>query len=281
MLDNQKAEAVTVEWQTDALAAAAANAQLEGDAFGFAAPTATARVVNTTQIYYKTCNVSKTLDKVSKAGRNREFVYQARQRGLEVKRDIEFSYLNNQTPVPQASASSTVARALRPVNGWITSNDDRGTGGSDGNATTAATDAAAGALRDLDENLLQGRISACWSAGGRPDVIMVGPFNKRRISTFGGNATRYVNADLNKLIAGIAFYESDFGVHKIIPNRFQRDRDCFVLDSNYWGKATLRPMTTDDVPVAADGYFGVVIEESTLVSRNQAASAVIADLTSS
>lgn len=277
MIDDEGADAVTHEWQTDALAAAAANAQLEGDVFTFSAPTATARVVNTTQILYKTMSVSETLDTVSKAGRNREFVYQARQRGLEVKRDIEFAFMNNQTPVPQASANSTTARALRPMCSWYSTNDVRGTGGADGSASTAATD---GTTRDLTEDLLKEAIRLAWVAGGQPDVISVGPINKQRISGFAGNATRWVNADERKLIAGIGFYESDFGVHKVIPNRFQRERDCHVIDTRYWAKAVLRSMKTIDLAKTADSYEGAVRTEITLVSRNQAASAIIADLTS-
>jgi hypothetical protein len=275
MCRKNKATAVTHEWQIDALAAAAANAQLEGDVFTYGAPTATTRPVNTTQISYETMAVSKTLDAVSKAGRDREFVYQSRQRGLELKRDGEFILLNNQTPVDQSSASSTSARVLRPVNAWITTNDDRGDGGSDGSSSAGATD---GTQRELTEDLLKGRIRVCWNAGGKPDVIMVGPVNKQKISAMAGNATRFVNADERKLIAGIGFYESDFGIHKIVPNRFQRERDAWVLDMNYWGIATLRPMKTSDTATTADAYNGVVIVEKTLESFQEAASAVIADL---
>ena len=120
--------------------------------------------------------------------------------------------------------------------------------------------------------------------GGRPDTVMVGPINKQNISTFGGNATRYIAAneggELNrKLIAGIGFYESDFGIHRIVPNRFSRDRDCHVLDMDYWASAVLRPMKTQDTARTADAFNGSIVEECTLVSRNEAASAIIADLT--
>ena len=276
MARKNKATAVTHEWQRDALAAAAANAQLEGDVFTYSAPTATTRPVNTTQISYKTMAVSKTLDAVSKAGRDREFVYQSRQRGLELQRDCEFICLNNQTPVPQGSASSATARALRPINAWISTNADRGTNGADGSASAAATD---GTQRDLTEDLLKTVIKDAWNAGGQPDVIMVGPVNKQKISAMAGNATRFVNADERKLIAGIGFYESDFGIHKIVPNRFQRERDCWVLDMNYWGVATLRPMKTSDTAVTADAYNGVVIVEKTMESFEEGASGVVADLT--
>ncbi len=276
MARKNKAKAVTHEWQIDELEAAAANASLEGDVFTYSAPAITTKPVNTTQISTKTMAVSKTLDAVSKAGRDREFVYQSRQRGLALKRDCEFILLNNQTPVPQGSASSSTARALRPVNSWIETNDDRGSGGSDGTAGAAAGN---GTQRDLTEAQLKGTIRKCWVEGGKPDVIMVGPINKQNISTdFAGNATRYINADERKLIAGIGFYESDFGIHKIIPNRFQRDRDLWVLDMNYWGIATLRPMRTSDTAVTADAYNGVVIVEKTLESFNEAASGSVVDI---
>lgn len=275
MARKNKANAVTHEWQTDQLTAAAANAQLEGDVFTYSAPTATVRPVNTTQISYKTMAVSKTSDVVSKAGRDREFVYQSRQEGLALKRDCEFILLNNQTPVPQGSASSSTARALRPVNSWITTSGDAGAGGSDGNATTARTD---GTQRDLTESQIKGEIRKCWVEGGRPDVIMCGPVNKQNISGFAGNATRYINADERKLIAGIGFYESDFGIHKIIPNRFQRDRDVWILDMSMWGIATLRPMKTSDTAITADAYNGVVVVEKTLECFNEAASSFVVDL---
>jgi Family of unknown function (DUF5309) len=275
MARKNKATAVTHEWQIDALSAAAANAQLEGDVYTYSAPTATTRPANTTQISYKTMAVSFTLDAVNKAGRDREFVYQSRQRGLEVKRDMEFTFMNVQTPVPQASASSGAARALRSVASWYATNDDRGTNGADGSASAAPTD---GTQRDLTEDLLKGVIKNCWNAGGQPDVIMVGPVNKQKISAMAGNATRFINADERKLIAGIAFYESDFGVHKVVPNRFQRERDCHVLDMNYWGVATLRPMKTFDTARTASAFNGVVECEYTLESFNEAASGIVADL---
>ena len=114
MARKNKASHVTHEWQIDSLAAAGANAQLEGDTFTYSAPTATTRPANTTQIMYKTMAVSKTLDAVSKAGRDREFVYQSRQRGLEIQRDGEFVCMNNQTTVPLPQARRTAPSVTSP-----------------------------------------------------------------------------------------------------------------------------------------------------------------------
>ena len=61
------------EYQTDALAAAAANAQLEGDdVTSFDAVTATVRLQNYAQISRKTIILSATEEVVNKAGRRSE-----------------------------------------------------------------------------------------------------------------------------------------------------------------------------------------------------------------
>src|SRR5690349_7169288 len=71
------AEATFFEWQTDALAAAnTSNAQLEGDDASFAAVTPTVRLGNRCQISNKTIVVSRTEDKIKKAGRTGELAYQ-------------------------------------------------------------------------------------------------------------------------------------------------------------------------------------------------------------
>lgn len=277
-MDSVKATAVTHEWQTDALADAAANNQLEGDVYTFAAPAVTTRLSNATQISYKTAAVSGTSDAVNTAGRNREFVYQTMKRTKELKRDMEFIAFNNQAPVPQSSADSTTARALRPVLSWYSSNVQAGTGGANGSSSAARTDAADNNRRDLTEDMLKTAIRQAWSKGGEPSMGLCGASNKQKISTFGGNATRYINAG-DRLKAAVTFYEHDFGVIKFVADRFSRDRDVHILDEAYWAKATLRPMTSFDTAKVADSENGVVQTEWTLESRNEAASALIADLT--
>lgn len=274
-MDKTKATYVTHEWQTDTLDTAAANNQLEGDTFTFATPAVTTRLANTTQISYRTTAVSRTSSAVNTAGRNKEMVYQVMKRAKEVKRDLEFVAWNNQTPVPQGSAGSGTARALRPVLAWYSTNVDAGAGGANGSTSAGRTD---GTQRDLTEDMLKKAVRSAWTAGGQPNLVICGASNKQKISTFGGNATRYIDAG-DRLRAAITYYEHDFGVIKIIADRFSRDRDVHVLDTRYWAQATLRPMTTEDIAKTADADKGVVITEWTVESRNESASALIADLT--
>lgn len=275
------AKATRHQWQTDALAAAANNNQLEGDTFTYTAIVATTMLANSTTISRKTLSVSKTQDAVNKAGRAREYAYQLAMRSKELKRDMEFTCTNNQTPVPVASASTTTARALRPLPGWYSTNDDRGTGGSDGTSTAGATD---GTQRDLDETMVKTVLRNVVNQGGDVDTIMVGLYNKQEVSKFTGNVTKTQNVAPDgggrgpvTLVSNIDFYRSDFGTHKVVFNRFQRSRDVHLLDMDYWELAFLRPMKTVDIAPTADSTEGVIITEYTLVSKNQAASGIVAD----
>jgi hypothetical protein len=273
-----KASAVTHEWQTDTLATAAANTQFEGDDFTYSTPTATSRLLNTCQISYKTTIVSKTQDAVNKAGRAKEMVYQLMKRAKELRRDMEFTLTQNQARVAGASAT---ARALRSLDAWYSTNAQRGGGGGNGGSTTAATDA--GTQRVLTESLVKTGIQNAWTAGGDVDLIMCGPFNKQVISSFSGNVTRTDAASDDKvtLNSAVDIYRSDFGTHAIVANRFSRDRDLHLLTTDLWALAYLRPMNTVDIASTGDATKGAVIAEYTLESRNEAGSAIVADLTTS
>lgn len=271
-----KATAVLHEWQTDALAAAAANAQLEGDDHtSFAAVTPTVRLGNRCQISSKDVIVSGTQDAVDKAGRKREMVYQMLLRSRELKRDIEFVLTNNQAPV---TGNSTTARQLRPLCSWYATNDNRGASGADGSSSTAATD---GTQRALTEDLLKTVLQNCWTQGGNPDRLMTGAFNKTVISGFTGNHSRIQDTSNKKLVTAIDVYVHDFGSVKVVANRFSRARDLHVLDTEYWAVAWLRPIHTVDLAKTGDATKGLIQAEYTLESRNEAASGIVADLTTS
>src|SRR5688500_15552251 len=72
MAGKAKAPATLHEWQTQALAAAASNAQAEGDDFDAPAVTPTVRLTNRTQISTKEVVISGTQEAVEKAGRDSE-----------------------------------------------------------------------------------------------------------------------------------------------------------------------------------------------------------------
>lgn len=76
-------------------------------------------------------------------------------------------------------------------------------------------------------------------------------------------------------------YVSDFGEHRIVPNKFSRDRDVHILTTDLWAVSYLRPMQTIDLAKTGDSEKGFVLAEYTLQASNEAGSAVVADVTTS
>ena len=285
-----KAEAITHEWQRDVLAAAAANAQLEGDDSStsgfFGSVSATTRVQNLAQISYKTVAVSGTQDAVRKAGRKKEITLQLMKRSKELKRDCEYILTQNANTARNAG-NSTTARVMASLIQWYgiqtAANVSRGTSGANATAasgypTTGVTD---GTQRPLTEALLKGVIQSIWTQGGDPDLIMPGPFNKTVISTFTGNNTRIQDTADGRLNSAIDVYVSDFGTHKVVANKFSRDRDCHVLTTDLLAVADLRPFQTIDLAKTGDSEKGMVLREYTLEVRNDNGVGGVVDLTTS
>jgi hypothetical protein len=278
-----KAKARTHEWQTDALAAAAANAHIEGDDSAVDTAVPTTRLSNVTQIFKKTIQVSGTQETVDKAGRDSEIAYQLMKRGKELKRDIEYALTQNQgTEIGDAAS----ARKLASVESWLSTNHTNkssGTGaytsgGWNGTLVTAGTEKTH--LGSFSETDLKNVISEIWTAGGDPRLVLVGPNSKKRISGFVGIAdvTKEAGntARATRIIGGADVYVSDFGEHLVVPSRFSRDRTVHLLDMDYWAVAQLRGVTKEKLAKTGDSDKWHLLAELTLVSRNEAASGKLA-----
>ena len=269
--------AVLHEWQTDALAAAStSNAVIEGDEATLDAVTATTRLSNSCQIMDKTVVITGTQEAVDKAGRASELAYQIAKKAKELKRDMEAQITTNNAEV---TGSATAAREMGSLGAWVATNDVMGTSGTSGSVgNTARTD---GTQRAFTEDLLKSVIKSVWNEGGDPTMIMVGPFNKQKLSGFTVNSTRFDAGADATLYTSVDVYASDFGQLQVVPNRFSRDRDCYVLDMNYWGIAFLRDFTMHELSKTGDSEKRQLLVEATLESRNEAASGLVADLTTS
>jgi len=272
-----KATAVLHEWQTDALAAAATNnAVIEGDEATLDAVTATSRLSNSSQIMDKTVVITGTQEAVDKAGRASELAYQIAKKAKELKRDMEATVTGNQAEV---TGNASTARKFGSLGAWIETNDDLGASGSSGGSgNTARTD---GTQRAFTEASLKTVIKSVWNEGGDPSMIMVGPFNKQKLSGFTGNSTRFDAGADATLYTSVDVYASDFGQLQVVPNRFSRDRDAYVLDMNYFAIAFLRDFSMHELSKTGDSEKRQLLVEATLESRNEKASGLVADLTTS
>lgn len=266
------------EWQTDSLAAAdAANASVEGDDISsFAATNPTSRIGNFTQISTKNVIISGTLEAVDKAGRRSELTYQLAKLGSELKRDMESALLDNQSPV---AGNSSTARRTAGLPAFIKTNTNFGNTGANNAGIAARTD---GTQRAFTEALLKDVVAKVWTSGGTPKMLMVGAFNKQTASAFDGIATRFrdVPAGQQAQIVGAAdVYVSDFGTVNIVPNRFQRSRDAFIVDPQFACMAVLRPIQQMELAKTGDAEKRLMLVEYGLKVYNEGAHGIIADLT--
>jgi Family of unknown function (DUF5309) len=281
--EREKATAVNHEWQTQALAAVdTANAKLEGDDAVTVAVTPTVRLGNLCQISDKVVRVSGTQRAVGHAGRDDELEYQEMLKGLELKRDME-SILVGTNQAKAAGAEGASPRKLASVLSWIKTNTSKGASGVDPAAADGTGTRTDGTQRAFAESQLKGVLQSIWNAGGKPDTIMVGGFNKQVFSTFTGRATPTEDTKAKKIVASVDFYESDFGRLSVTPNRFMRARDALVLQADMWAVAYLNGRRMVSIPLArtGDSERRQMLSEYTLVARNEKASGGVFDLTTS
>jgi hypothetical protein len=218
-----------------------------------------------------------TEEAVDKAGRKSEVGYQVAKKGKSLKRDIETILLQNQARAV-GTVGATPARAAS-VLAWVHTNVVMGAGGANpiGDGTNARTD---GTQAAFTEAMLQQALASVWTnSGDEPDFVLVNSTQKKAISGFSGNNTRYVNAEEEKLVNSIDVYVYDFGSVEIKADRFMRLRDAIIVNSDLWGLAWLRPINLVDLAKTGDNEKKMLVGEYTLSARNEAGSGLVADLT--
>tara|TARA_R110002020_G_scaffold196346_2_gene397283 strand:+ start:2145 stop:3113 length:969 start_codon:yes stop_codon:yes gene_type:complete len=285
-----KASNTTYSWQKDSLSDVAVNAAAEGAAISYGTLSSTTQNSNFTQISTKAVQVSATDDAVNTAGRNTELAYQVAKAAKELKRDMENALLANVAGAAGTGGSPTRKLAGAPT--WFVTNVSAGAGG--GNATqtngTPASTRTDGTQRPFTETLLRSILKQTWDNGGDPNVIMLNGFNKQKLSFFTGGATRFDKAEDRRLMTSIDVYESDFGTMQVQPNRWirkanataaKRGQDVYCLDMAFWGVSFLRDFKLQNPAQTADADQRFLVTEYTLESKNEAASGLITDVTTS
>ncbi len=262
-----------------------ANAQLEGDdVTSFDAVTATVRLQNYAQISRKTIVLSNTEEVVNKAGRRSEVSYQIAKRSSELKRDQEFAMLNN---AGTTSGSTTAARTSASLGAFVKTNVDYDTtnGGNPTYTTLPTLGRTDGTVRTFTETILKNVIQKVWTQGGTPKILMTGPINKQRVSGFAGIASSRFNIDGGArpatIIGAADIYVSDFGNVQVVPNRFQRERDAWVLDPDYAKMVVLRPYQQVELAKTGDAEKRMLIVEWGLKILAENAHGLAADLVTS
>lgn len=272
------------EWQTETLAnPSATNAQLEGDDYTGSAGNFTTRLGNYCQISAKAFTISRTADVVRTYGRDNETDRLKAIRGLELTRDIEMTAIGNY--VSQNESGSNPRKSAGAL-AWITTNDSRGGGsGADGGFSGGTVSAATnGTQRTFTESVVKTVMANLFSSRGggkRQYSAYMSGTHKQQFSAFTGIAAirKDVPSRRATIVGAADDYESDFGTISLIPHPYGLTRDCLISDDDMWAIATLDGMKTKRLGATGDSEKWLVTKEWCLVSRNEKASSVIADLT--
>lgn len=273
----------TPEWIIDTRrAATAANANVEGDDATNNTPTTPTRVKNVVQLFDGVVQVSSTAEAVDTAGRSSEMAYQIAKEGVAIRMDIETAISGNYASV--VGNASTAGR-LAGFEAWITSNDNRAGDGSQGgwggSVTAAATD---GTQRALTEDIFKSAIRTAWGNGANIPMIVCGPFNKQKVSSFAGIAqttNEVKGSDMATIIGAADVYVSDFGRHMVVASRLSRDRSVLGVDPKLWKIRFLQPFKTEPLAKTGHSTRRMISCECTLQSTNEKGNMIVADLTTS
>jgi hypothetical protein len=275
------AKAIYHEWQTETLRTpVATNAQLEGDDYTLVAPNLTTRVGNYMQILSETGGVSRTQEIVDKAGRDSELARQKSLKTISLKQDLETRAIGNYASVAESGATTRKTAGLLA---WITSNDNRGAGGSDGGFSAGIVAAATnGTQRTFTEALLKATWATIFANGGKPTQAYMGGTHKQQFSAFTGIAD--IRADVSgksqATIYGAAdVYVGDFGSLTAIPHPYGLTRDVALVDPKMVAIGTLDGLKSKALASSGDNEKFLLTMEKGLVVKNQKAHGVIADLT--
>ena len=285
MAKRLKAEATMHEWQTDSLATAAVNKAVEGDDATFATVASTTMLSNRLMISQKTVMISGTADRVRKYGRAAEMAYQIKKRGMELKRDIEVAMCGMQgsseggaSTARQAAGLRAMIKNYRAASGTGTNSAGTVPGDAAGNWGLTAADGTVSTFVEAD---LKAALELAWEDGGDPSTIVTNSKQKAAMSAFAG-ASAFQGFQINQakgaqgaIIAGVDYYVSDYGDHKVVLDRFIGQTGVLCLDPEYVGIAWLRPIK--DVPLAktGDAEKRQLICEWTTVAMNPNAHAQI------
>ena len=268
------------EWQTDALRASAANAHIEGDATTAEARVATTRLGNYTQIFKNAVVIPDTDKGLDKAGRASEMAYQTLKIAKEQKLDIEKALFDNNK---REAGSASAARELAGAPCWFTSTiQNKGSGGAHaaGTGADARTDGTQSALTQAK---FDAAMQSIWEKGGKPDTVYLSAFQMNVALAFTGNNNQRstVQAGDEKVVKSLDIYVTPWGTIEFMPTRENRSRDLYIMQNDMWAVGVLRGTKNVELAKTGDNSTRQVVTELTLISKNEKASGMVADCSTS
>lgn len=283
MIDRESIDNVYFEWQRDTYRTPdPTRAAIEGADATYSAQTEPTLLNNRTQIFQDTVSVSNTAQAVKKYGRKDEAKRLTTKKMVELKRDIEAASISGAVTV---TGTSGAAGKMRGLYGFITNMTVGATGAAP--VPTSNTGPVNGTDVSVTETMFKTAIQTAYTNGGSASVVMCSPSHKVKISTFTGNVQRTNEVGSKQaavLNAAFDFYRSDFGVHKIVPNRVQSvaalglNDTIYFLDADKIALAELRPFEKEQMATVGDAENWQVRTEVSLLVRDEKPLAAITDI---
>lgn len=255
------AKAVIHEWMSHTLRAASnttattGSVRVEGNEAALTTPTVLVRTSNQTQINQLSVAISGTQDKVNKAGMGRELAYRVLLHTKEIKRDMEYSALQNTAGFASTGATNS-ARIIKGFEAFVTTNLT---------STTAA----------LSQDFMNAELQNIWNEGGNPDTICVNGAKKREISDFTTGVTKNLDANDRRFVLAVDVFESDFSIQRVVPDRFDSTQTVKFIESDLWKMAVLRPLSVTPLGKSGDTDKRLLCTEWTLECRQEAGNGMI------
>lgn len=282
-LKKETSNGIFTEWQVQELAAASAtNFVNEGADASIGTPTATSRLGNYHQISVAAVAVSKTLDAVEKAGRDKELAYQKVLKSLELRRDIEKSIGDT-----DVARSGSDPRKSASLSCWITNGS---VGASGAFATGDGTDAVTGGTdRALTLQLIEDGMQAAWEDGGNPKMLIASATNRANFSNLTASSN-LVNNQVNMTqakevtyVGSTSVFLTDFGTLEVAPSRFMGNDRVFMIDPDFASLCTIngRNFAENEIAPTGDAEKFQIITEWALKVQAPKAHAMILDLNGS
>ena len=288
------ASSVTHEWTEDSLTAAAAdNEWKEGEAMDASAVTSGTRLGNFAQISRKDYGVSGTAEVVSKAGRDSEIALGQAKAMRELKRDMD-AVISKSNHAKRVASNANEPR-LASLECWVR-NASRGTGGADPtdfDGTAVDTSAADADCRAFTQTLLDSVIEDCWTNGGKPSLLIMGPAGRNQFNTFDGltnlktNSIQRSDRSDGTVYGSVDVYLSGFGIELRAVNSPHlrqngltpaKDRDAWLIDPEHLKVPFLRSFEVIDFAKVGDSIEQGVLAQYTLEVCNTYAHGLVADI---
>ncbi|MGL5964617.1 MAG: SU10 major capsid protein [Fusobacteriaceae bacterium] len=264
------------QWQTDTTPTAKANAWVEGSVPAFEDAIGVTTVnTNNTQIFRRAVSVSDTANVVAYYGRGKEIGYQMEKASLELKRDMEKTFLSAQAKADAANGTAGKTSCFQALC-----------------ATKGATDGDTGAVM-VKETASSGVITEAelfdmtyqiYLANSKANVIMFHPSmagffsgllsvsgtgtEGNRMKMFGAMDSQY-NTEVDTIIDPLG---QKFA---LVPNRMMPEKNLYFFNPSDWTQMVLRAPKKIQLAKVGSSEEWMIEAEVGLRHRNKAASAIL------